>query len=40
MKKVVSVKLAEIEICFSLGDADQDFLRAISPQIKSIKNMI
>jgi len=31
MKKVVSVKLAEIEICCSLGGADQKFLGAKSP---------
>jgi len=38
MKKVASVKLAEIEICCSLGGADQKFPRAKSPKIKSIKD--
>jgi len=38
MKKVASVKLAEIEIYCSLGDADQKFPRVKSPKIKSIKD--
>jgi len=37
MKKVASVKLAEIEICCSLGGADQKFPRAKSPKIKSTR---
>jgi len=40
MKKVASVKLAEIEICYSLSDADQKFPRAKSPKIKNIKDMM
>jgi len=38
MKKVASVKLAEIEICCSLGDADQKFPQAKSPKIKRVKD--
>jgi len=38
MKKVASVKLAEIEICCSLGGADQKFPETKSPKIKSIKD--
>jgi len=38
MKKVASVKLAEIEICFNLNGADQKFPQAKSPKIKSIKD--
>jgi len=40
MKKVASVKLAEIEICCSLGGADQKFSGAKSPKIKNIKDTI
>jgi len=40
MKKVASVKSAEIEICCSLGSADQKFSDAKSPKIKSIKDMM
>jgi len=38
MKKVTSVKLAEIEICCS--GADQKFSEAKSPKIKSIRMKI
>jgi len=38
MKKVASVKLAEIEIRCSLGDADQKFPEAKSPKIKNIRD--
>jgi len=40
IKKVASVKLAKIEICCSLGDADQKFLEAKNLKIKSIKDMM
>jgi len=39
MKKVASIKLAEIEICHSLG-SDQKFPRVKNPKIKSIKDMM
>jgi len=38
MKKMASVKLAEIEICCSLDGADQKFPRVKGPKIKNIKN--
>jgi len=37
---VASVKLTEIEICCSLGVADQKFPGAKNPKIKSIKDMM
>jgi len=40
MKKATSVKLAEIEICYSLGGADQKFPEAKGPKVKSIKDTI
>jgi len=35
MKKVASVKLAEIEICCSLGSVDRKFPEAKSPKNKN-----